>query len=73
MEMHWNINYSLLFEQCLRLISDMVLDFSRLPILLIDYDASHNVLKMVKHTQTIRQQTADELFEYVWPFCRIVA
>ena len=25
---------------------------------------------MVKHTQTIRgQQTADELFECVWPFC----
>ena len=25
--------------------------------------------KMVKHTQTIRQQIADELFECVWPFC----
>ena len=24
---------------------------------------------MVKHTQTICQQTAHELFEYVWPFC----
>ena len=26
---------------------------------------------MAKHTQTIRQQFADELFECVWPFCRI--
>ena len=24
--------------------------------------------KMVKHTQTIRRQFADELFECVWPF-----
>ena len=24
--------------------------------------------KMVKHTQTIRRQIKDELFEYVWPF-----
>ena len=30
-------------------------------------------LKMVKHTQTIRKQIADELFEYVWPFCGIGA
>ena len=28
---------------------------------------------MVKHTQTIRRQTADELFERVWPFCEIGA
>ena len=28
---------------------------------------------MVKHTQTIRRQFADELFEYVWPFCEIGA
>ena len=27
--------------------------------------------KMVKHTETIRRQTADKLFEYVWPFCRV--
>ena len=27
--------------------------------------------KMVKHTQTIRRQIADELFECVWPFCGI--
>ena len=29
--------------------------------------------KMVKHTQTIRQQIANELFERVWPFCEIDA
>ena len=28
---------------------------------------------MVKHTQIIRQQFADELFECVWPFCEIGA
>ena len=28
---------------------------------------------MIKHTQTIRRQIADELFEFVWPFCEIVA
>ena len=28
---------------------------------------------MVKHTQTIRPQIADELFECVWPFCGIRA
>ena len=28
---------------------------------------------MVKHTQTIRRQIADELFEFVWPFCGIGA
>ena len=26
---------------------------------------------MVKHTQTIRRQFVDELFECVWPFCGI--
>ena len=30
-----------------------------------------NFTKMVKHTQTIRRQIADELFECVWPFCGI--
>ena len=29
--------------------------------------------KMVEHTQTIRWQFADELFEYVWPFYGIGA
>ena len=24
---------------------------------------------MVKHTQTIRRQISDELFECFWPFC----
>ena len=28
---------------------------------------------MIKHTQTIRQQIADELFKRVWPFCEIGA
>ena len=28
---------------------------------------------MVKHTQTICRQFADELFECVWPFCEIGA
>ena len=28
---------------------------------------------MVKHTQTIRRQIPDELFECVWPFCEIGA
>ena len=28
---------------------------------------------MAKHTQTIRQQIAEELFECVWPFCEIGA
>ena len=26
---------------------------------------------MVKHTQTIRRQIVDQLFECVWPFCEI--
>ena len=29
--------------------------------------------KVVKHTQTIRRQIADELFEYVWPFLGVGA
>ena len=29
--------------------------------------------KIVKHTQTIRRQFVDELFESVWPFCEIGA
>ena len=28
---------------------------------------------MVKHTQTIRRQIGEELFECVWPFCEIGA
>ena len=29
--------------------------------------------KVAKHTQTIRRQFADKLFECVWPFCGIGA
>ena len=29
--------------------------------------------KMLKHNQTIRRQTVDELFECVWPFSGIGA
>ena len=32
----------------------------------VKYQKTH---KMVKHTQTIRRQFADELFECVWSFC----
>ena len=28
---------------------------------------------MVKHTQTVRRQNADEMFENVWPFCGVGA
>ena len=28
---------------------------------------------MIKHTETIRRQFADKLFECVWPFCEIGA
>ena len=27
---------------------------------------------MAKHTQTIRRQIVNELFECVWPFCEMV-
>ena len=37
------------------------------------YPFKHQSHKMVKHTQTIRRQFADELFECVWPFCDIGA
>ena len=33
-----------------------------------DQPFKHQFHKMVKHTQTIRRQFADELFECVWPF-----
>ena len=32
------------------------------------YTFKRQALKMVKHTQAIRHQFADELFECVWPF-----
>ena len=28
---------------------------------------------MVRHIKTIRREFADELFEYVWPFCEVAA
>ena len=34
---------------------------------------SVNPIEMVKHTQTIRRQFANELFQFVWPFCEIGA
>ena len=38
---------------------------------LIDFKRQSH--KMVQHTQTIRRQFVDELFECVWPFCEIGA
>ena len=32
------------------------------------YTFKRQALKMVKHSQTIRHQFADELFDCVWPF-----
>ena len=37
------------------------------------YPLSTNITKWLKHTQTMRRQIADELFECVWPFCGIGA
>ena len=39
----------------------------------IDCSLFNQFHKMVKHTQTIRWQFANELFECVWPFCGIGA
>ena len=33
----------------------------------------HQPHRMVKHTQTIRQDIPHELFECVWPFCAVGA
>ena len=33
----------------------------------------HQTHKMVNHTQTIRRQFVDELFESDWPFCEVGA
>ena len=35
----------------------------------MDYPFKRQSHKMVKHTQIIRLQIANELFECVWPFC----
>ena len=37
----------------------------------IFYPFKHQYHKMVKHTQTIRRQFADEFFDCVWPLCEI--
>ena len=37
------------------------------------YENQKRINKMAKHTQTIRRQFADELFECVWPFFGIGA
>ena len=42
-------------------------------LFLIYYPFERQFHKMVKHTQTIRRQIADELFECVWLFCGIGA
>ena len=39
--------------------------------LLTNLTFKHQFHKIAKHTQTIRRQFADELFECVWPFCGI--
>ena len=41
-----------------------------------DHQSKHNdfnniIYKMATHTQTIRRQIADELFECVWPFVNL--
>ena len=37
------------------------------------YPFKHQYQEMVKHTETIRPEIADESFECVWPFCGIGA
>ena len=39
--------------------------------LTINFTFKHQPHKMVKHTQTIRRETADELFECVWSCCGV--
>ena len=39
----------------------------------ISYLFKRQPLKMVKHTQAIRRQFAEELFEFVWRFCGVCA
>ena len=39
----------------------------------LSYSTTTILAKMVKHTQTIRRQLTDELFECVWTFCEIGA
>ena len=51
--------------------SDFLSNFSVTSILYWPFKRQSH--KMVKHTQTISRQIADEFFEWVWPFCRIGA
>ena len=37
------------------------------------YPFKHQTHKMVKYSETIRRQIAEELFECVWPFCGVGA
>ena len=39
----------------------------------VSYPFKRQINKVAKHTQTIRRQFSDELFECVWPFCGIGA
>ena len=47
---------------------------TKTPSLVVDcFSLSHESHKMFKHTQKIRRQIGNELFECVWPFCGIDA
>ena len=51
------------------------LSFSRnsLNVEYLPLTLEHQPHKMIKHTQTIRRQFADELFECIWSFCDVGA
>ena len=53
------------------LIKDPIDEYELISI--VWYPFKRQPHKMVKHTQTIRRQAADELFERVWPFCGVDA
>ena len=46
---------------------------SKLKLINHSYPFKRQPHKMVKHTQTIRRLTGDEMFECVWPFCGVGA
>ena len=61
-------------DPCPSVLSTLIkkhLPSSTYPIVLEPFNCQFH--KMVKHTQTIRRQIPDELFECVWPFCGIGA
>ena len=64
----WRISYSLSISQ--KGHQNKTFDIFKIDVYLT---VKRQFLKMVKHTQTIRQQIDDELFECVWPFCGIGA